>query len=279
MATADDARRRRELREFLTARRAGVSPASVGLSPGTRRRTPGLRREELAAVAGVGITWYTWLEQGRDIRVSRDTVERIANALRLTQTDSDYLFSLSGVARTDTRNGDGIFKLDESISSVLNAFQGPAFVVGPDWDVEAFNQLADKVYQLGRCSGTFGRNHVWRFFMDPARRALYLDWEALAETAVGLIRAAYARRVGVPYYESLLQALSEGSPEFKSLWSAQRTSAPTPNLVRLSIPRLGEVHVMSVRLPLPGSDDHLLFLLPPVDEKSAKLMARLARRK
>jgi transcriptional regulator with XRE-family HTH domain len=251
----------------------------VGLSTGIRRRTPGLRREELATVAGVGVTWYTWLEQGRDIRVSGDTLERIANALRLTQTDVDYLFSLSGVARAGTRNGDGPFELDKGIQRVLDAFQGPAFVVGPDWDVEAFNRIADKVYQLKRCSGRFGRNHVWRFFMDPARRALYLDWEVLAGTAVGLIRAAYARRVGVPRYESLLQTLCADSPEFKTLWSEQRTSAPTPNLVRLLIPRLGEVHVMSTRLPLPGSDDHLLFLLPPVDEKSTTLMARLARRK
>jgi hypothetical protein len=72
------------------------------------------------------MTWYTWLEQGRDIRVSRDTLERIATALRLTQTDVDYLFSLSGVARTDTRNGDGTFELDNGIMRALDAFHSLA---------------------------------------------------------------------------------------------------------------------------------------------------------
>jgi len=277
MTTTDETRRRRELREFLMARRAAVSPESVGLPSGVRRRTPGLRREELATVAAVGVTWYTWLEQGRDIRVSAETLDRIAVALGLSPTDTAYLFSLADVPRRELPSTERKVALDKGIQRVLDAFQAPAFVVGPCWDVEAFNAVADRVYQLEDHAGAFGRNHMWRFFMDPARRALYLDWEVLADTAVGVLRAAYARRVGDPYFEKLLQALTDASSEFKRLWSAQRTAPLTPDRVRLLVPGFGELHVTSTRLPLPGSDECLLLLLPPADEKSASVMARLAR--
>jgi transcriptional regulator with XRE-family HTH domain len=276
MSTGDDARRRRQLREFLVARRAAVSPESVGLSQTSRRRTPGLRREELATIAGVGVTWYTWLEQGRDIRVSAETLDRIAAALRLTPTDTAYLFSLAGVPRSDSPNAGRPAALTPDVQLLLDAFLAPAFVVNANWDVEAFNVIAARVYRFDDQAGRFARNHVWRFFLDPARRALYLDWEQLVETAVGMVRMAYARRVGDPYFEDLIRALTEESSEFRTLWNAQRTAPLAPNQVRLLVPDVGEIHVTSMQLPLPTWDDHVLFLLPPVDQKSAGAIARLA---
>src|SRR5690348_12900773 len=89
------ARYRRELGQFLQARRAGLKPEDLGLPTSGRRRVAGLRREELASTAGVGVTWYTWLEQGRDIRVSTDILQRIAQTLRLSSSDTAYLFSLA----------------------------------------------------------------------------------------------------------------------------------------------------------------------------------------
>jgi transcriptional regulator with XRE-family HTH domain len=275
-----ESRRRRELRDFLIARRAAVSPTSAGLPPGTRRRTPGLRREELATLASVGVTWYTWLEQGRDIRVSADTLDRIAIALRLTPTDTAYLFSLAGVPRADTP-GEGNGRpaaIDNGVQGVLDAFQAPAFVVGPSWDVEAFNALADRLYRFADHQGPFARNHMWRFFIDPVRQALYMDWNAVAASAVGILRAAYARRVGDPYFDSLVCALTAGSPEFKALWHAQQTAPLTPDRVRLHVAGVGEIHVTSMRLRFSAGDDSLLMLLPPADEASARLMLRLMRK-
>jgi transcriptional regulator with XRE-family HTH domain len=270
--------RRRQLRDFLMARRAAVLPESVGLSAGRRRRTPGLRREELAALAGVSVTWYTWLEQGRDIRASLDTLERVAQALRLTDTDTRHLFLLAGVGRPDHPSNERSRELDQGIRGVLDAFHGPAFVVNPAWDVEAFNDIADRVYEFSNCDGPFSRNHIWRLFMDKKRRGLYVNLDVLAETAVGLLRTVYARRESDPYVERLIQSLIEGSPGFRVLWSAQRTAPLTPDRVQLRVPGLGEVHVTSVRLPVPGWDDYVLFLLPPADPKSADLMARLVAR-
>jgi transcriptional regulator with XRE-family HTH domain len=242
-----------------------------------RRRTPGLRREEVATIAGVGVTWYTWLEQGRDIRVSAGTLERIATALRLTPTDITYLFSLAGVPRLETPHHGGHVALDAAAQCVLDAFRAPAFIVGPCWDVHAFNHLADCIYLFHECSGDFWRNHMWRFFMDPMRRALYLDWSVFAVNAAGVLRTAYSRRVGDPYFDRLVRALIDGSTEFKELWNSQHTAPLTSERVRLLVRGLGELHVISTRLQFSGSDDHLLILLPPADEQSAGMMERIAR--
>ena len=94
--------RRQEIRRFLMARRAAIAPDAVGLPGGVRRRTPGLRREEVASLAGIGVTWYTWFEQGRDIQVSAHSLERIARALRLSASDTEYLFALSRVPRVES---------------------------------------------------------------------------------------------------------------------------------------------------------------------------------
>src|SRR3989442_1726471 len=97
---------RGELSEFLKSRRARISPATVGLPNGRRRRTPGLRREEVADLAGVGLTWYTWLEQGRDIRVSSEVLAAVARALRLETPERGHLFRLAGHARPPAEPAD-----------------------------------------------------------------------------------------------------------------------------------------------------------------------------
>jgi transcriptional regulator with XRE-family HTH domain len=268
--------RRRELKEFLMARRAAVSPASAGLPPGTRRRTPGLRREELATLASVGITWYTWLEQGRDIRVSADTLHRIARALRLTPTDTEYLFALAGVPRADRDADEGAAQLHAGVQPLLDAIAAPAFVVNAYWDVEAYNDFADRIYHFNRGHGRFARNHMWRFFMDPERQALYVDWEPMVGTAVGILRVAYARRVGDRYFDDLIAALVDGSPIFSREWRSQQTAPLTAGRVRLRVRGYGELRVTSMRLRFSESEDCLLVVLPPFDRSSARLLARMA---
>ena len=171
--------RRRLLREFLIAKRAAISPEAAGLPRRARRRTPGLRREEVAVLASVGVTWYTWLEQGRGIQVSADTLNRIARALRLTASDRAYLFALAEVSHQDLEQREET--LDENMQAALDGFQaGPAMITGPFFDVEAFNSVADRIFRFADCDGPFARNHVWRFFMDPVRRSLYAEWSSVS---------------------------------------------------------------------------------------------------
>jgi transcriptional regulator with XRE-family HTH domain len=275
-ATAATARRN-ELREFLVARRAAVTPQSAGLSAGIRRRTPGLRREEVAALAGVGVTWYTWLEQGRDIRVSPQTLTRIADALRLSPTDTSYLFSLAGLPheRVANRDGDNVH-VAHALQAAVDAFRAPAFVVSYRWDVLAFNLLADRIYRFADYSGPFALNHIWRLFMDPVRRAIYPDWEMFAAFSVGIVRMAYSNYRADAGFNDLLRALSESSPDFKRLWDAQQTQLLSHRPVQLLAPGFGELHVTSLRFHSFG-DDRTLILLPPADVATERLFARMSR--
>src|SRR5262249_4429545 len=141
----DVTNRRRQVREFLIAKRSAISPRAAGLSTGLgRRRTPGLRREEVATLAGVGLSWYTWLEQGRDISVSERTLGRIASALRLNPMDTACLYLLAGVktAVPDLPAADGAL-----LQAAVDGFRaGPAIALNAWWDVDAYNELADRIF-------------------------------------------------------------------------------------------------------------------------------------
>jgi hypothetical protein len=196
--------------------------------------------------------------------------------LRLTPTDTAYLFSLALVAQPRSTAPECSTGWQQSFQPLLAAFRGPALVVDPCWNVAAFNQVADRIFRFAESSDPLGRNHVWRFFMDPKRRALYVDWKALSEETVGVLRVAYARNVGNPHFEDVLRSLMVGSEEFRTLWATQHTAPLTPERIRLAIPQFGEVTLSSTRLSVPGRDDYLVVLLPPSDKASAAVMDRLS---
>jgi transcriptional regulator with XRE-family HTH domain len=269
--------RREELKAFLRARRAAVTPGVVGLRVRKqRRRTPGLRREEVASLADVGVTWYTWLEQGRAIRVSRDALGRIAHALHLSASDTAYLLTLAADADPEVK---APRPLDQRIRLVVDSIDRiPAWAVNPFFSVVAFNRLADLIYRFDEVGGPFTRNQVWRLFADPSRKRLYSgeSWERLATSSVGILRSSYAAHTGEPEFEALLSALRE-YPEFVRRWEAQYT-APTSTLFHLEMYRedLGRLRFFALRLSLPDLPGFLLDLLPPADERTTAAFKRLA---
>jgi transcriptional regulator with XRE-family HTH domain len=272
-----DEQRRAELKRFLRARRAALQAETLGLRVSSRRRTPGLRREEVASIADVGVTWYTWLEQGRDIRVSREALERIAHALRLSPSDAEYLFALAAVDRLNAA-GD-LPEIDPRVELVIdNIDRCPAFVATPRFDVIAFNTLADRVYDFDGYEGRFRRNHIWRGYMDPRRRHLYALWEQAMSLGVGMLRANYASRVGDPSFEELLRTLRESSPEFIRVWETHHTAPLEPVPIRLASPGLGVLNVHSMRFSLPDRPGYVLFILPPADERTAAAFDKEKRR-
>ena len=171
----DTTERRAELGALLKARRAAIAPEAVGLPRGHRRLTPGLRREELASLANIGVTWYTWLEQGREIKISPAALGRIAGALQLSPTDEAYLFLLAGL-EPQTRK-----TLDDAVPSwvqlTLDMFRGPAMAFNARLDVLTFNRLADALYEFDDGLAPFPRNHLWNAFANPRRQRLYVDWD------------------------------------------------------------------------------------------------------
>src|SRR6478736_1419574 len=121
---------RRQLIDFLKGCRARLSPSQVGLPDTNRRRTPGLRREDVAALAGVSVTWYTWLEQGRDIQVSADVLERVCATLRMSPDEREYLFTLVQHRPAPIK-----------ATRILDALGVPAVMMTARWDVIAWNEL------------------------------------------------------------------------------------------------------------------------------------------
>ncbi len=269
-----DAANRNELAKFLRARRESLAPELLGFTRGRRRRTPGLRREEVCSLAFVGLTWYTWLEQGRDIRMSSDSLKRIAKALRLSAADMQYVLSLAG--HIEPAPDPSSSQIDAVVQGVLDGFKaGPAMVFNASFDFIAFNSLADIIYRMDDYDGPFVRNLFWRSFMDPKRRRLYANWETASRNAVGLLRAKYATHVGDPEFESLIKALLENSEEFNRLWNEYHAASLAPLILKLNIPRFGSINVYSVRMLYPNLPEHTLVFLTPADTKSVEVMKKL----
>src|SRR5262245_30121003 len=248
-----DTIRRAELGVFLRARRAAVAPEQAGMPRGKRRLTPGLRREEVAALANIGVTWYTWLEQGRAINVSAEALHRVAHALSLSGSDEIHLFTLAGLPiPRDARRAD--LKDPASLQAVLDGFTtGPAVMFGPSFDVLGYNRVWNIIYAIDSYGGSFSRNHVYRLFMDPVRRRLYVDYDLVPRHLVGLLRAQYPSHVGAPEFRQLLGALTAASREFARLWSECHTEPLDLFSLRLQHETLGRLTLCASRFPVEGA--------------------------
>ena len=216
--------RRLALADFLRKQRAHLSPADVGLPPGLRRRTPGLRREEVAQLANIGTSWYIWLEQGRNIHPSVQVLESLAQALRLTSNERRHLFLLAGQSFPPQTP-----PLEECISPVLRLMladldPAPAYVMGRRFDYLAWNNAAEKIFAISAASVPYERNLVWRFFTDPMMREHFSHWEQMARGLLAEFRATSARYSGSEWFEELIEALKQVSPEFCRWW--QEHDAP-----------------------------------------------------
>jgi transcriptional regulator with XRE-family HTH domain len=277
-STANGARRRDELADFLRQRRASLQPDDVGLPGGGRRRTPGLRREEVAQLAGVGTTWYTWLEQGREVRASFEVLEAIAGALRLTPAERNHLILLGRGEQAPALPPPAERVAPSVRRLIANLGGNPAFILGRRWDYLAWNRAASVVF------GDFGelpkaeRNHVWQMFADPARRDLSCDWKHATRLMVARFRADSAHHVGDPAFEELISALQRSSPEFCKLWKRHEVAQPGVGRKELNHPTAGRlVFEHAVFNPAETPEQRLALYSPlPEDDTPAKLAALLA---
>lgn len=214
----DDAARRRALGAFLRSTRARVTPAQHGLPPGVRRRTPGLRREEIAHLCGISTTWYTWIEQGREVSVSVDVWCRLADALRLARAERHYLFSLAECADPEAGRLDAI-ALPDGLQDCVNSIRCPAYILDQSWNVLACNAPLLRVFDGWPARGQ--PNLLRYIFLDPAARTLVVDWEDRASRVVAEFRADVAALAGEPGISALVAELQAGSSLFARAWTRQ----------------------------------------------------------
>jgi transcriptional regulator with XRE-family HTH domain len=270
------ARRRGELADFLRTRRASLKPQDVGLPDGGRRRTAGLRREEVAQLAGVGVTWYTWLEQGRDVRASLDVLEAISRALRLTPTERTHLILL-GRGEEPPPSRTPAERVSPTLKRMIESLDpNPAFILGRRWDYLAWNRSAKAIFGDFEKIPRAARNHVWLTFMDPARRELHTDWEHGMRLMVARFRAESARHLGDPGFEELIHALRQSSSEFCREWTRHNVARSGAGRKELRHPVAGRLVFEHASFNLVDAPEQrlALYMTLPDAETPAK-MARL----
>lgn len=211
--------RRRALGEFLRSVRARVTPASVSLPAGLRRRTPGLRREEVAQLAGISITWYTWIEQGRDVTVSAQVWARLATVLNMTRAERHYLFELAECADPD-HGRDGPTELPEGLQACVDSITVPAYIIDRAWNMLASNVPLRRLF--GGWPGNESEPNLLRYlFLDPAALSLVVDWETRARRVVAEFRADTVAHTDQPQISQLIELLRSSSPTFEHWWTRQ----------------------------------------------------------
>lgn len=210
-----------EISAFLKNKRSHLSPLDVGLPGGARRRIKGLRREEVAALAGVGVTWYTWLEQGRDVNVSDYVLDRISQALRLSDIEKTHLFFLVK-GRAPRHKTSRNYVVPRSVQVMMEDISGrPAFVFNIFWDVLLWNQAAASVFGFLRNSQDERPNMLRMLFLDSKLNSRIKDWDTQAPLFVASFRRDYVKAYKDSQIDNLLIELQEKSPLFKSLWQNQ----------------------------------------------------------
>lgn len=210
--------RRKELGLFLRARRDQALRADYGLPAIARKRERGLRREEVAFLSGVSVTWYTWLEQGRDISPSRQVLEAVSRALHLSDTGLDYVLSLGGYASAAPSSA-AAANAPAHIQRLLDALDpNPSFALFPDWGVAGWNTAYAALYPNIAMVPIADRNLLWLVFTDPYVRDLLPDWEVTSKRFLAEFRAETGQRLGDVDVKKLVERLKKASPEFLEGW-------------------------------------------------------------
>ncbi|MGI5201740.1 helix-turn-helix transcriptional regulator [Spirillospora sp. CA-108201] len=267
-------RRRTELAAFLRSRRARITPEDVGMPPGLRRRTPGLRREEVAQLAGVGVTWYTWLEQGRPINASTQVLDAVARTLRLDGAEREHLYRLADVP--DAAVEAEAQSLPEDVQGILDALVPmPAAVVNARSDLVAWNAAFSAVFPQFLTARPCERNTLWMLFTLPPCCNPFVNAEEAAPGHVAVFRHRYSRHLDEPGWKELVRRLQAASPLFARLWASHDVALPGPSLKVFRHHAAGEIRTRSTSMDITASPNARLVVYTPTDEESRERIGRL----
>jgi transcriptional regulator with XRE-family HTH domain len=264
------------LSAFLTAKRAAVTPAQVGIAVSGPRRVPGLRREEVAFLAGVSVDWYIRLEQGREITPSESVLTAIARILQLDDAERDYLINLARPT-PGIRTRAASRPVRPGIVKMIEAFERQvAFVLGPTLEVLAGNELAWALLgDLGSLPSE-ERNLLRWILLEPANRDLYRDWAVVASDMVGVLQLAASATPHDPRIAAIVGELATRSPEFRTWWSAPHPKIRTAGTKRFRHSIAGEITVDWEAFTVPDGPGQTLFVYTAADQASEEALRILA---
>ena len=272
-------RRRLELAAFLRTRRARVTPADVGMPPGFRRRTPGLRREEVAQLSGVGVTWYTWLEQGRPINASAQVLDAVARTLRLDPPEREHLYRLAEVPfePAPERLGQSVGPEVQSVIDALDPIM--AVVYNSRYDVLATNAAYRDLFLVPQTFEVGAPNVLWTLFTLPEEACPMVHRECELPLMVATLRSWYGRHVGEPAWEGFIRDLSAASPYFARLWASGEVIPPGPRVKTFRHEAVGELRMNSQSLQIDGMSECRIVVYTPEDETVGAKLALLRERR
>ncbi|ELQ6214866.1 helix-turn-helix transcriptional regulator [Cronobacter dublinensis] len=260
------------LGDFLRARRLGLDPASFGFLPG-RRRTPGLRREEVARLANISPTWYTWLEQGRGGAPSREVLNRIAAGLRLTSPEREHLFILAFGHPPESRVSPSD-SITPQLQRMLESLTIPAIIKTALWDVVAWNHPAAAVLKNYALLPPARRNILRLLFTDPEVPEMQHDREGMARLIVNAFRADAARLGASEEIARLVEELSAQSADFARLWRNNDVAGHGEGLKTLHHPQIGTIALEFCTFSVEGRPDLTMMLFNPATDESRMKIAR-----
>ena len=257
--------RRAELAAFLRTQRARLRPADVGLpedcDPG-RRRTPGLRREEVAQLSDVSVTWYTWLEQGRNVSASEQVVEALARALLLDRDQRRYFRGLAGLAAEAGRtHADDVLPRMQRL--VNAAAPNIASVYDVHFDYVAWNEPYRRLRHDPAMLPAERRNLLWMMFSDAENRVRMVRWEPAARAVLSQFRSASGQRPGDPRFATIAAELTGVSPEFREWWAEYPVRDFRPATIGIDHPEIGRLDLEMFQFRPVEHPDMLMVLQVP----------------
>ena len=269
----EDEARRQELGDFLRNRRARVAPSDVGLVATPRRRAPGLRREEVAQLAGISASWYTWLEQKRPIRISPRTLDNLARVLQLNPAERIQLFQLAlrQPVIEGTSQREHVSLATQRMLDQLDSM--PAFIRGRRQNILAWNRAARAFFFDFEKVPPDERILVWLFFTRPELRSLIgVDWRARAQDVLARFRLDYGRHAGDADFLQLVERLRAVSPEFARWWPRFDVLPSVEGRKRYNHSVAGLIIAEHFTFAVTDNPDLRITVFSPADHKS---MARM----
>jgi transcriptional regulator with XRE-family HTH domain len=258
-------RRRVELGKFLRSRRARLRPEDFGMPAGSRRKTPGLRREELALLAGVGVTWYTWLEQGREINASTQVLDALARTMGLDRAERWHMYVLAEAVPVVVSNGR--CSMSDAITEIVRSLDPlPAVVVNARYDILEENEAFRDLFREFHALPCVHRNSLWCTITEPRARKMFLQYEETVRYMVARFRAAYARHVGDPDWEEDIRRLSALSSEFAELWALHEVAEVRPTSLCRYVRMVGPLTFTTSELQVPATPEARMIVYTPADD-------------
>ncbi|MYS86863.1 helix-turn-helix domain-containing protein [Streptomyces sp. SID5474] len=280
MVMPDDpkAQRRSELGAFLRLRRERITPEDAGISRGARRRTPGLRREEVAQLSGIGVAWYTWLEQGREINPSVQVLDAIARTLRLDRTERDHLHRLANIPGVPLATSEGRDRPPEH-QTILDALTPlPASIVTARYDVLAFNDAYAALDPGLALLPPADRNVLWHLFTAEEHLQPLVEWDREISFMVAQLRTESGRRLGDPHWTGFIRRLSEASGRFAEIWARHEVASSVTRRKSFWTVDGDELSVIATGFAMASDPDTKMWIYTPDDPETERLLGQLVGR-